>query len=81
MREPDGAVLIAAMPVAFDAMAAPVRAGSCRLFIGKRSDPFYADADGVVQWLLGGQAGNFEWMAEFPFLGVPHPAKVGATTS
>jgi hypothetical protein len=67
MRQPGGAVLIEALPVAFDAMAAPVRAGSCRLFIGKRSDPFFADADGVVQWLVGGQAGNFEWKGNDTF--------------
>src|SRR5205807_3937176 len=69
MREPGGAVLIEAMPVAFDAMAAPVQAGSSRLFIGKRSDPFFADADGVVQWLVGGQAGNFEWKGNDTFGG------------
>ena len=64
----------------FDAMAAPVQAGPCRLFIGKRSDPFFADADGVLHWLLDGATGNFEWTgpyedltAVFPFLGMPHP--------
>src|ERR1700738_1432745 len=41
MREPGGAVLIEALPVAFDAKAAPVRAGSGRLFFGKSSAPVF----------------------------------------
>jgi hypothetical protein len=45
--EPGGDVLIENTPVAFDdASAAPVMAGQVRLFIGVRSDPFFADADG-----------------------------------
>jgi len=60
-REPHGDVLIEATPVGFDAMATPVQAGPCRLFIGRRSDPFFADADGVLHWLLDGAAGNFQW--------------------
>jgi hypothetical protein len=60
-REPRGKVLIEATPVGFDGMAAPVQAGPCRLFIGKRSDPFFADADGVLHWLLDSQAGDFLW--------------------
>jgi hypothetical protein len=35
------------MPVSFDAMTKPVRAGECRLFIGVRSDPFFADGEGA----------------------------------
>jgi hypothetical protein len=35
------------MPVGFDAMAKPVQAGECRLFIGVRSDPFFADGEGA----------------------------------
>jgi len=35
------------MPVGFDAMAKPVQAGQCRLFIGVRSDPFFADGEGA----------------------------------
>jgi Domain of unknown function (DUF4331) len=58
-REPRGEVLIEASAVGFDATAAPVRAGQCRLFIGKRSDPFFADADGVLHWLIDGAVGNF----------------------
>src|SRR5580704_14609921 len=44
-REPRGDMLIEATEVGFDATARPVQAGACRLFIGKRSDPFFADAD------------------------------------
>jgi hypothetical protein len=45
--EPLGRVLVENTPVAFDdASAAPVPAGPIRLFIGVRSDPFFADADG-----------------------------------
>jgi Domain of unknown function (DUF4331) len=44
--EPGGDVLIAGTPVGFDATARPVQAGPVRLFIGVRSDPFFADADG-----------------------------------
>ncbi len=42
----------------FDATAAPVQAGPVRLFIGKRSDPFFADAEGVLHWLVDGQKGD-----------------------
>ena len=45
--EPVGEVLLEGMPVGFDAMAKPVRAGECRLFIGVRSDPFFADGEGA----------------------------------
>jgi hypothetical protein len=41
--------------VGFDATAVPVLAGPCRPFIGKRSDPFFADADGVLHWLIDGR--------------------------
>jgi Domain of unknown function (DUF4331) len=60
-REPRGDVLIDAAPVSFDATATPIEAGPYRLFIGTRSDPFFADADGVLHWLIGGQQGDFEW--------------------
>jgi hypothetical protein len=48
-REPDpaGEVLIEGMPVGFDAQAKPVQAGQCRLFVGVRSDPFFADGEGA----------------------------------
>jgi len=45
--EPVGEVLIEGMPVGFDAMAESVDAGECRLFIGVRSDPFFADGEGA----------------------------------
>ena len=45
--EPGGEVLIEGTPVGFDAMARPVEAGPCRLFIGVRSDPFFADGEGA----------------------------------
>jgi Domain of unknown function (DUF4331) len=68
-REPRGEVLIEATPVGFDAMATPVQAGPCRLFIGKRSDPFFADADGVLHWLVDGQQGSFQWTGTDTFAG------------
>jgi hypothetical protein len=46
----------------------PVR-WPCRLFIGKRSDPFFADADGVLHWLIDGQKGNFAWTGTDTFAG------------
>jgi hypothetical protein len=45
--EPAGEVLIEGMPVGFDATAKPVQAGECRVFIGVRSDPFFADGEGA----------------------------------
>jgi Domain of unknown function (DUF4331) len=45
--EPVGKVLIEGIPVGFDAMAKPVEAGECRLFVGVRSDPFFADGEGA----------------------------------
>jgi hypothetical protein len=68
-HEPRGDVLIEATEVGFDAMAVPVQAGRCRLFIGKRSDPFFADAEGVLHWLAAGQAGDFEWTGSDTFAG------------
>jgi Domain of unknown function (DUF4331) len=68
-HEARGEVLIEATPVGSDAMAMPVQAGPCRLFIGKRSDPFFADADGVLHWLVGGQEGSFQWTGKDTFAG------------
>jgi hypothetical protein len=68
-REPRGDMLIEATPVGLDARAMPVQAGSCQLFIGKRSDPFFADAEGVLHWLVGGQKGDFEWAGTDTFAG------------
>ena len=47
-RQPEAAgdVLIQDTPVGFDATARPVQAGPVRLFMGVRSDPFFADAEG-----------------------------------
>ena len=45
--EPAGEVLIEGAPVGFDETARPVEAGQCRLFIGVRSDPFFADGEGA----------------------------------
>jgi Domain of unknown function (DUF4331) len=68
-REPRGDMLIEAIPVGFGATAAPVQAGPCRLFTGKRSDPFFADADGVLHWLIDGQQGDFQWTGTDTFAG------------
>ena len=68
-REPRGEKLIQDTPVGFDATAAPVQAGPCRLFIGKRSDPFFADADGVLHWLVDGATGDFQWSGKDTFAG------------
>jgi Domain of unknown function (DUF4331) len=68
-REPLGEMLIEATAVGFDTMATPVQAGPCRLFIGKRSDPFFADADGVLHWLVEGQKGSFQWTGNDTFAG------------
>lgn len=68
-REPRGERLVEAAAVSFDATAAPVQAGRCRLFIGKRSDPFFADADGVLHWLIDGAVGNFQWTGTDTFAG------------
>jgi hypothetical protein len=58
--EPGGDVLIENTPVAFDnASAAPVMAGQVRLFIGVRSDPFFADADGSFH--------GFKWTGQDAF--------------
>jgi Domain of unknown function (DUF4331) len=68
-REPRGDVLIEAAGVGFGATATPVQAGPCRLFTGKRSDPFFADADGVLHWLIDGATGNFQWTGSDTFAG------------
>ncbi len=57
--EPAGEVLITDTPVGFDATAQPVQAGPVRLFIGVRSDPFFADADGSFH--------GFQWTGEDAF--------------
>jgi hypothetical protein len=57
--EPAGQVLDYSSPVGFDADAEPVQAGPCRLFLGARSDPFFADADGAFH--------NFQWTGRDAF--------------
>ena len=56
---PAGEVLAADVPVGFDAAAQPVQAGPARLFIGVRSDPFFADADGAFH--------GFNWTGQDAF--------------
>ena len=56
---PAGDVLISATPVGFDANAEPVRAGPGRLFLGVRSEPFFADADGAFH--------GFQWTGQDAF--------------
>jgi hypothetical protein len=57
--EPAGQVLDYSSPVRFDADAEPVQAGPCRLFLGTRSDPFFADADGAFH--------HFNWTGQDAF--------------
>jgi len=59
--EPAGEVLIEATPVGFNAGAQPVQAGVCRLFMGVRSDPFFADAEGALH--------GFKWTGQDTFAG------------
>ena len=59
--EPAGEVLIEAAPVGFDATAHAVQAGTCRLFLGVRSDPFFADAEGALH--------GFQWTGQDTFAG------------
>ena len=59
--DPGGEVLIESTPVGFDATAEPVHAGPCRLFIGVRSDPFFADAEGALH--------GFQWTGQDTFAG------------
>lgn len=52
-REPAGGVLASSIPVSFGGAASPVQAGPIRLFTGWRSDPSFADIEGVrhgFQW-------------------------------
>jgi hypothetical protein len=46
--EPAGELLATAAPVGFDSAAHLVAAGPVRLFLGARSDPFFADAEGAL---------------------------------
>ncbi|MEU0791770.1 DUF4331 family protein [Amycolatopsis sp. NPDC005961] len=57
--EPSGDILVAGTPVGFDATAGAIQTGPVRLFIGVRSDPFFADADGAFH--------GFEWTGQDAF--------------
>jgi hypothetical protein len=46
--EPAGEVFASETPVGFDGSALPLVAGPIRLFIGERSDPFFADGEGAL---------------------------------
>jgi hypothetical protein len=55
-HEAVGEVLIQDTPVGFRADAKPVQAGRCRVFIGVRSDPFFADGEGPFHdWHFTGE--------------------------
>ena len=55
-REAVGEVLVRGTPVGFDPKAQPVEAGPCRVFIGVRSDPFFADDEGPFHdWHFTGE--------------------------
>ena len=55
-REAVGEVLLRGTPVGFDPNAQPVQAGPCRVFIGVRSDPFFADGEGPFHdWHFTGE--------------------------
>jgi hypothetical protein len=57
--EPSGEVLLRLTPVGFDADAVPVSADDCRLFMGVRSDPLFADAEGFFH--------DFQWTGKDSF--------------
>ena len=59
--EPGGDMLFQSVPVGFDANAKPVQAAGCRLFMGVRSDPFFADAEGFFH--------GFQWTGQDTFAG------------
>jgi hypothetical protein len=59
--EPRGDVLTEGTPVSFGEEVRPVQAGAVRLFAGKRSDPFFADAEGPMH--------GFEWTGVDTFAG------------
>jgi hypothetical protein len=56
---PSGQVLLASAPVSFGAEPRIADAGPCRLFLGIRSDPFFADADGAFH--------GFNWTGQDAF--------------
>jgi hypothetical protein len=51
-----GKVLVQDAPVGFDADAKPIEAAECRVFLGVRSDPFFADGEGPFHdWHFTGE--------------------------
>ena len=58
---PVGQELAAPVPVSFGAKAQPIEAGGIRLFVGARSDPFFADFEGTVH--------DFQWTGHDDFAG------------
>jgi hypothetical protein len=59
LPEPAGEVIASSVEVGFDASAEPIQAGPVRLFVGVRSDPFFADADGSFH--------GFKWTGQDAF--------------
>jgi hypothetical protein len=57
--EPSGEVLIESTLLGFDADAGAGQASDCRLFVGVRSDPFFADAEGAFH--------DFQWTGQDTF--------------
>lgn len=57
--EPSGEVLVESTPVGLDADASPVQADDCLFFVGVRSDPFFADAEGAFH--------DFQWTGRDAF--------------
>jgi len=62
-REPGavGQMLTSSIPVSFDTMVRPVEAGGIRMFVGARSEPFFADIEGAFH--------GFQWTGHDDFAG------------
>jgi hypothetical protein len=88
-REAVGEVLAEDVPVSFDEEAKLVGSGACRVFVGVRSDPFFADGEGPFHdWHFTAEdtfAGKniFSMALELPneMLGAGPEVAVWATTS
>jgi hypothetical protein len=59
--EPAGQVLAESFPVSLEGTVQPVQAGPVRLWAGRRSDPFFADIEGVLH--------GFVWTGHDDFAG------------
>jgi hypothetical protein len=59
--EPTGDVIVEDMPVSFGKAAIPIQAGPVRMFVGERSDPFFADVDGFLH--------GYQWTGHDTFAG------------